>query len=101
MIIRRFLLILIVSIPLMAGPGAITACVLLAGRTAGDPATIAALLAVMVVVIGMCLALFLVAGRIGKLIGVTGNIVISRLLGVILAALAVQFVVDGVKAVWS
>jgi multiple antibiotic resistance protein len=46
------------------------------------------------------LLVFLVATRISKLLGVTGNVVLSRLLGVILAALAVQFVIDGVLAVW-
>lgn len=86
------------AIPLMAGPGAITACVLLAGRAYGDVAMTGALLAVIVLVLAICLVVFLVAGRVSKLVGVTGNIVISRLLGVLLAALAVQFVVDGVRA---
>jgi multiple antibiotic resistance protein len=40
----------------------------------------------------------MVANRIDKLLGVTGNAVLSRLLGVILAALAVQFVIDGLRA---
>ena len=46
-----------------------------------------------------CLAAFCIAGRIDRLIGITGNVVLSRLLGVILAALAVQYVIDGVRAV--
>jgi multiple antibiotic resistance protein len=44
-----------------------------------------------------CMAAFLAAERIGNLIGTTGNVVLSRLLGVILAALAVQYVVDGTR----
>jgi multiple antibiotic resistance protein len=87
------------AIPLMAGPGAITATVLLSGQSAGRPATIAVLLGVIVVVCLVSGIVFLVASRIERFLGVTGNILLSRLLGVILAALAVQFVVDGVKAV--
>jgi multiple antibiotic resistance protein len=85
------------AIPLMAGPGAITATVLLAGRAGGDPLRLGLLLAVIAVVLAICLLVFTVAARIGKLIGTTGNIVMSRLLGVLLAALAVQFVIDGVR----
>jgi len=87
------------AIPLMAGPGAITATVLLAGRSGGDPARIAMLLAVIAVVLAICFAVFLTAARISKFFGVTGNLVLSRLLGVLLAALAVQFVIDGVRIV--
>jgi multiple antibiotic resistance protein len=86
------------AIPLMAGPGAITATVLLASRSEGDPMRLAVLLAVIVFVAAFCAAVFLLCTHIGKLLGVTGNIVLSRLLGVLLAALAVQFVVDGVRA---
>ena len=85
------------AIPLMAGPGAITATVLLASRSEGDPMRLAVLLAVIVFVAALCAAVFLLCTHIGKLLGVTGNIVLSRLLGVLLAALAVQFVIDGVK----
>jgi multiple antibiotic resistance protein len=86
------------AIPLMAGPGAITATILLAGRAHGDPVRLGLLMAVIVFVMLSCLAVFLAAGRISKWLGVTGNVVLTRLLGVILAALAVQFVADGVRA---
>lgn len=89
------------AIPLLAGPGAITAVILLAGRDRGDLVMLGATLAVIVAVMLTSLAVFLTAGRISRLLGVTGNIVMSRLLGVILAALAVQFVIDGIRAVWA
>jgi multiple antibiotic resistance protein len=83
----------------MAGPGAITAVVLLSGRAAGQPALLGGLIGVAVLVVALCLLVFLAASRIEKILGITGNVVLSRLLGVLLAALAVQFVVDGVRAV--
>ncbi len=86
------------AIPLMAGPGAITATVLIAGRSEGDPMRLAILLAVIAVVLTLCFAVFVLSSRIGKLLGTTGNTVLSRLLGVLLAALAVQYVIDGVRA---
>jgi MarC family membrane protein len=86
------------AVPLMAGPGAITASVLLADRAGGDPVHLGILLAAIAIVLATCLAVFLFAARIARLMGVTGNIVLSRLLGVLLAALAVQFVIDGVRA---
>lgn len=85
------------AIPLMAGPGAITATVLLAGRAAGDPMRLGLLIAVIAAVFLLCFVAFTLAARISRIIGTTGNIVLSRLLGVLLAALAVQFVVDGVR----
>src|SRR5580693_3997977 len=87
------------AIPLMAGPGAITATVLLAGRAGGNPVLIAVLIGVVVLVAASCFLAFLFAERIGRAIGLTGNIVLSRLLGVLLAALAVQYVVDGVRTI--
>lgn len=89
------------AIPLMAGPGALTATILLAGRAQGDPLLLTSLAAICGLVILCCLLVFLAATRIARLLGVTGNIVLTRLLGVILAALAVQFVIDGVRAVAS
>jgi multiple antibiotic resistance protein len=87
------------AIPLLAGPGAITATVLLAGRANGNFMLVAVLIGVVVLVAAACFVAFLFAERIGRAIGLTGNIVLSRLLGVLLAALAVQYVVDGVRAV--
>src|SRR6202044_3069834 len=86
------------AIPLMAGPGAITATVLLAGRAGRDLLLIGLLLAVVAFVALASFFCFAAAGRISRLLGLTGNIVLSRLLGVLLAALAVQFVVDGIRA---
>ncbi|HTV35372.1 MAG TPA: MarC family protein [Xanthobacteraceae bacterium] len=87
------------AIPLMAGPGAITATVLLTGRAGGNLILLALLLAVVLVVAAACYVVFLFAVRLRRLLGVTGNIVLSRLLGVLLAALAVQYVIDGIRAV--
>jgi len=86
------------GVPLMAGPGAITACVLLAGRADGQAQRLALLLGVIALVIAVCFAVFMLAARIAGIVGTTGNVVLSRLLGVLLAALAVQFVIDGVRA---
>ena len=83
------------AIPLMAGPGAITAMILLAGRADGRAAWLATLVALLGITIAACFAVFLMAERIAGLLGITGNVVLSRLLGVLLAALAVQFVIDG------
>ena len=89
------------AIPLLAGPGAITATVLLAGRAAGNPLLTGLLLAVVVFVAASSFIAFVLADRISRLLGLTGNIVLSRLLGVLLAALAVQYVVDGVLATFA
>src|SRR5271170_1172127 len=87
------------AIPLLAGPGAITATVLLAGRAGNNWLLIGILVAVVVLVAMSCWITFIFAGRISGLLGKTGNIVLSRLLGVLLAALAVQYVVDGIRSV--
>ena len=89
------------AIPLMAGPGAITATLLLSGQAHGQPLLLAGLLGVAVIVVAVCYGVFLAAAPIERLLGVTGSVVLSRLLGVLLAALAVQFVIDGVRAALS
>jgi multiple antibiotic resistance protein len=89
------------AIPLMAGPGAITATMLLAGQTSGDVGLMAVLIVLIFVVCGLCWLVFRFADRISGLLGVTGNVVLTRLLGIVLVALAVQFVIDGAKAAFG
>ena len=89
------------AIPLMAGPGAITAMLLLAGRTQGDYVMMGMLLIITALIVGVCLVVFLLADPIARMLGTTGNVVLTRLLGVILAALAIQFLIDGVKAAFA
>jgi multiple antibiotic resistance protein len=86
------------AMPLLAGPGAITAAILLAGRAGSDPRLLAILIVLVGGVLACCALVFLLAQRFARLLGVTGNIVLTRLLGVILAALAVQFIIDGTVA---
>jgi len=87
------------AIPLMAGPGAITAMILLAGRAEGRVTWLISLYVVAALVMAACCVAFLMAERISQLMGVTGRAVLTRLLGIILAALAVQFMIDGVSAI--
>jgi multiple antibiotic resistance protein len=85
------------AIPLIAGPGAISATVLLSGSFQGWAAQ-ATLVAIILICLLMTYLVFVLAERIDGLLGQTGRSILTRLLGVILAALAVQFVADGVKA---
>lgn len=86
------------AIPLMAGPGAITATVLLAGEARGDIAKLAMLNVVVAANMAICFVLYLVADRVARFFSTAANLVLTRLLGVLLASLAVQFVVDGARA---
>ena len=86
------------AVPLIAGPGALTTVLLTVGDRGEDPAVIAAVLGVLALVLSMTLLSLLFAGRIMKLIGETGANVVGRVFGIILAALAVQFVLDGIAA---
>ena len=87
------------AIPLIAGPGALTAILLLMGRAEGDIAAQAAVLAIMLVVLVLTLTCLLLTTPIMRLLGVTGTNVLTRVFGIITAALGVQFVADGVVAV--
>ena len=87
------------AIPLIAGPGGMTSIVLLIGEAEGDIKLQGAILATMAVVLLLSLICLLAAGSLMKLLGVTGVNVITRVFGIITAALGVQFVIDGVLAV--
>ena len=87
------------AIPLIAGPGAMTSIVLLMGKAEDDPSMQGAILATLAVVLLLSLLCLLVAGSLMKLLGVTGVNVITRVFGIITAALGVQFVIDGVLVV--
>ena len=82
--------------PLIAGPGAIASMILLAG-SAETAIDLVGILTVMAVVLFIALGLFLSAGVIERGLGKTGITVTTRLLGMLLAALSVQFVLDGVR----
>jgi multiple antibiotic resistance protein len=84
------------AIPLIAGPGGLTTMVLLMGRAGADPLARAAVILVLVLVLAIALALLLTATRVVRLLGTTGVNVISRVLGVLLAAVAAQLILDGV-----
>jgi multiple antibiotic resistance protein len=84
------------AFPLIAGPGAMTTVLLFAERPGG--AAFLANLLVMLLVLGMLLGALLASEPLMRRLGETGANVFSRLLGLILAALSVQYVVDGIKA---
>ncbi len=83
------------AIPLLAGPGAITTVLLYTGGS--NAAQVAMFMFVLLVVLLLTLACLLLAPRVMRLFGDTGANVLSRVLGVLLAALAVQFVLDGLR----
>lgn len=85
------------AFPLIAGPGAMTSTVLMMGSVQGQPGRQLAVLAVLGAVMLSLLLMLLAAGHILKVLGMTGAHVVSRVLGIILAALALQFVLDGLR----
>ncbi|MCA3487186.1 MAG: MarC family protein [Rhodobacter sp.] len=84
------------AMPLIAGPGALAAMILLVGQSGPGLQGKAVVLGLMLAVIALIHVLFLAAGPIERALGRTGTMVITRLLGMLLAALSVQFVIDGI-----
>ena len=90
-----------IAIPLMAGPGALTAAVLLASTADGDLVSLLSLLGVFAVVFGIAFVVFLAAPWLERVFGQKAQQILARLLGILLAALAVQFVVDGIAEAFA
>lgn len=85
------------AMPMLAGPGSIASVMLLMSQNSGLDRS-AVVLAAMIAVLALSLLALLAAGPIMRLVGARIEAVVSRLLGVLLAALAAQFVIDGIRA---
>ncbi len=85
-----------IAIPLIAGPGAIASVILLSGEASGVTGTLL-VLGVTVAVMLVAVALFLAGGLFERVVGKTGIDVVTRLLGMLLAALSIQFILDGLR----
>ena len=88
------------SIPLLSGPGCLTVTILLFSQTPTVSGSLSLVAAVLVTYLLTYLALSS-ANRVKDLIGRTGDDILRRLLGVILAALAIQFIADGVRQIMT
>lgn len=84
------------ALPLIVGPGAITTIILLAGQ-AQSAIDLVAIAGVMLLVLAFVFIAFMVAIPLDRILGKTGINILTRLLGMLLAALAIQFVLDGVS----
>jgi multiple antibiotic resistance protein len=89
------------GIPLIAGPGAITSALLLTSRYKGDLIEQGIVLGAMLIVLALTMLTFLAAERLGKVIVATLAGVATRLLGILLAAVAVEYIVVGVRQIWN
>ena len=85
------------GIPLLAGPGAIASMILLVSQGGGGWTACFVVEGIMLGVMGLCFLALLAAGSVERMLGRTGTLVVTRLLGMLLAALAIQFIIDGIK----
>jgi len=85
------------AIPLIAGPGTLASIMILASDAHRSPLLLGAVFAVTAGVLLLCYLALRLSGQISRLIGLSGVHVVTRVLGVLLGALAVQYVADGVR----
>lgn len=86
-----------IAIPLLAGPGAIASIILLMASHDGDYLAKGVILSALGLTLGLTLITFLAASRLMEVMGSTVSAIISRVLGIILAAFATQFILDGIS----
>jgi multiple antibiotic resistance protein len=85
------------AMPLIAGPGALATMVLLSTRHSGDVPALIGIHLVMALVLAITYGLFRISGLVERVLGHIGIVVLTRLFGILLAALSVQFVLDGLR----
>jgi multiple antibiotic resistance protein len=86
------------AIPMIAGPGTITTIILLVGTAQGQPVQLAAIAVAAAITLAVAWFTMMVSITIQKRIGTTGILVLSRVLGMLLAAVAAQFILNGIAA---
>ena len=84
------------AIPMIAGPGTITTIILLVGNAGSDPIQLSLVAIAAILTLASSLATMLISAQIQKRIGTTGILVLSRVLGILLAAVALQFILNGI-----
>jgi multiple antibiotic resistance protein len=88
------------AIPLIAGPGALASVMILAGEARGEPFGVAIVLAMSAAVLLLVYVALRTSTFLAHLLGRTGVNVVTRVLGVLLAALAVEYVASGARGLW-
>lgn len=86
------------AMPLIAGPGSMGAAILLVAQADGDVVHVSLVISALLANLFLCLILFLIGSNLQKIFGITGLNVLSRIIGVLLAALSVQFILDGIAS---
>jgi multiple antibiotic resistance protein len=94
---RRDISVFPLAIPLIAGPGALASVLILAGEARAHPFGLGIVLATCAAVLALVYLGLVISDRTARLVGQTGVNVLTRVLGILLAALAVQYVADGVR----
>jgi multiple antibiotic resistance protein len=93
---RQDIAVFPLALPLIAGPGAMGATILLMSNTGGNLMLKVTVIGALFVILALTLVSLLLSTQIQRLLGITGMHVISRVFGILLTALAVQFIFDGI-----